>query len=207
VTKAAGDLVVQRMIAENGLPAAIVRPDQIFGPGDQLHFARMADRLQAGKSIIVGSGDNAVPFVYVTDVVEGLSLALDHERAAGQAYNITSDSPLTQQQLLDAIAREVGARSPRLHIPYRALFAAAYAAERLTTSTRSSRRPSITRLGVAFFGTDNRYAIDKAQRELGYRPRVALVDGIRLAAAWYRDRDRDRPERPSVGRTVTEVRA
>ncbi|MDP9344750.1 MAG: NAD-dependent epimerase/dehydratase family protein, partial [Actinomycetota bacterium] len=71
VTKAAGDMLVQRMVAEDQLPAVVVRPDQIFGPGDQLHFGRMADRLVAGRGVIVGAGDNALPFVYVSDVVRG----------------------------------------------------------------------------------------------------------------------------------------
>jgi nucleoside-diphosphate-sugar epimerase len=52
---------------------------------------------------------------------------------------------------------------------------------------RSTVRPSITRLGVAFLGTDNRYVIDRARRELGYSPRVSLEDGVRLTAAWYLD--------------------
>jgi nucleoside-diphosphate-sugar epimerase len=206
ITKAAGDLLVQGMIAEERLPGVIVRPDQIFGPGDHLHFGQMAERLRAGKGIVVGSGDNALPFVYVTDAVQGLLLALDHERALGRAYNITSDGPLTQQQLLDAIAHEIGARPPRLHIPYRALYAAGYAAERLATLVPSSRRPPITRLGVAFFGTDNRYVIDRARRQLGYAPRVALREGVRLAAAWYRQRDRELPARePAPARVGEEV--
>ena len=195
ITKALGDIAVQRMIVEDRLPAVIVRPDQIFGPGDRLHFGRLADRLRAGRGVIVGSGHNALPFVYVTDVVQGLLLALDHEDAVGQAYNIANDRPLTQKQLLHTIARELGAKPPRLHLPYRALYAAGYAAERLATLTPSWHRPPITRLGVAFFGTDNRYAIDKARRELGYTPRVAVRQGVRLAAAWYRQRD---PERPST---------
>ena len=202
ITKAEGDEVVQRMIAEDRLRAVIIRPDQIFGPGDHLHFGRMADRVRAGRGVIVGAGDNALPFVYVTDVVEGLLLALDHEHAVGQAYNITNDHPLTQRQFLQAIAREIGVRPPRLHIPYRALYAAGYAAERLARLTPSRRRPPITRIGVAFFGTDNRYAIDKARRELGYTPRVALRDGVHLAAAWYRERHRARPARPSTRRVL-----
>jgi nucleoside-diphosphate-sugar epimerase len=194
ITKASGDLAVQRMIAEDRLPAVIVRPDQIFGPGDRLHFGRIADQLRAGRGIIVGSGDNAVPLVYVTDVVQALLLALDSERAVGQAYNITNDRPITQKQLVRAIARELGASAPRLHIPYRALYAAGYAAERLAALAPSRHRPPITRLGVAFFGTDNRYAIDKARRELGYAPRVDLYDGVRLTAAWYRGRNGQRRE-------------
>jgi nucleoside-diphosphate-sugar epimerase len=188
VTKAEADKLVQQMIVEHRLPAVIIRPDQIFGPGDELHFRRMADRVRARKSVIVGSGHNAVPFVYVTDVVQGLLLALDLEQAVGQAYNITSDRPLTQEEFLRTIAEEIGAQPPRIHIPYRALYAAGYAAERLAGVTHSSRRPPVTRLGVAFFGTDNRYAIDKAQNELGYAPQVGVRDGLRLAASWYLDR-------------------
>lgn len=196
ITKAAADEAVQRMIAEDGLPAVIVRPDQIFGPGDHLHFGRMADRLRAGKGVVVGRGDNAMPLVYVADAVQGLLLALDHERAVGQAYNITNDRPLTQEQLLRAIAREVGA-SPRLfHIPYRVLYAAGYLAERIATLAPSSRRPPLTRLGVAFVATDNRYAIDKARRELSYVPRIDLDDGVRLTARWYMEALDRRPALP-----------
>jgi nucleoside-diphosphate-sugar epimerase len=186
VTKAAGDQVVQRMIAKDGLAAVIIRPGTFFGPGDRLHFGRLADRLRAGKGVIVGRGDNALPFVYVTDVVQGLVLALDSEHALGQAYNITNDRPLTQEQLLGAIAVEVGARPPRRHLPYHPLYGAGYIAERVATLTRSKRQPVVTRLGVKLFGTDNRHAIDRARRELGYEPRVELAEGVRMAANWYR---------------------
>jgi nucleoside-diphosphate-sugar epimerase len=189
MTKAEGDVVVQRMIADEHLPAVIIRPGTFFGPGDRLHFGRMADRLRAGKGVIVGRGDNALPFVYVTDVVQGLLLALDCDHAVGQAYNITNDRPLTQRQLLEAIASDVGAKPPTVHAPYRALYGAGGAAERVASLTSSQRQPIVTRLGVKLFGTDNRHAIDKAKRELGYTPQVTIRDGVRLAAAWYRAQD------------------
>jgi nucleoside-diphosphate-sugar epimerase len=186
LTKAAGDRVVQQMIVQDRLPAVIIRPDQIFGPGDHLHFAQTADRLRAGKGIVVGSGRNALPLVYVSDAVQGLLLALDHDHAVGQAYNITHDRPVTQLEFLHAIAREIGAEPPRLHVPYRALYAAGYVAERFANLTGSWRRPPLTRLGVAFLGTDNRYAIDKARHELAYTPEIAVQEGVRRAATWYR---------------------
>jgi nucleoside-diphosphate-sugar epimerase len=185
VTKAAGDRLVQRMIVEDRLPAVIIRPGTFFGPGDRLHFARTADRLRAGRGIIVGRGDNVLPLVYVTDVVQGLLLALDHKRAVGEAFNITNDRPLTQQEFFEAIARAIKAKPPRLHVPYHALYAAGYAAERLAMLTHSRRQPVLTRLGVKLFGTDNRHAIDKARAELGYRPRMTLREGVELAASWY----------------------
>jgi nucleoside-diphosphate-sugar epimerase len=185
VTKALGDRLVQRMIVEDGLPATIIRPDTIFGPGDSVHIGRMSDRLRAGRSIIVGSGRNAMPFVYVADIVQGLLLALDRPEAVGRAYNIGNDQPLTQEQLLRSIADEIGAPPPRLRVPYSALYATAYLAERAALMTRSRRKPIVTRLGVAIFGADNRHAIDKARRELGYCPAVPVREGIRRAAAWY----------------------
>jgi dihydroflavonol-4-reductase len=185
ITKAEGDQLVQRLMRHEGLPAVIIRPGTFFGPGDQLHFGRIAARLSAGKGIIIGRGDNALPFVYVTDVVQGILLGLDHERAIGQAFNITHGRPMTQQEFFEATAREIGAKAPRLHIPYRPLYAAGYTAERLVRSARLRRQPPLTRLGVKLFGTDNRHAIGKAERVLGYSPRVALPEGVRLAASWY----------------------
>lgn len=186
ITKAAGDICVQRMIVDKHLPAVIVRPGTFFGPGDRLHFGRMADRVAAGRAVVVGRGDNALPFVAVSDVVQGLLLALDHEHAIGQAYNISNDRPLTQSQFLAEIAHQLGVERPRIHVPYKALYAAGYLAERAAALTHSQRKPVVTRLGVKLFGTDNRHAADKARTELGYRPQWDLREGIRAATAWYR---------------------
>jgi nucleoside-diphosphate-sugar epimerase len=207
VTKAAGDALVQRMIAEDHLPAVIVRPDQFFGPGDHLHFGRFADRIRSGRWVIVGSGDNALPLVYVSDVVQGLLLALDQGGAVGQTYNITNDRPLTQREFMHAIALEIGASPPHFRIPYPVLYGAGYAAERLAMATRSRVRPPTTRYGVAFLGTESRCAIDKARRELGYTPHVDLHEGVRLAATWYLHRETGgRGTRlPRVGHAATEV--
>jgi nucleoside-diphosphate-sugar epimerase len=185
ISKAEGDRLVQRMVRDHGLPAVILRPDQIFGPGDHLHFGRIAERVRARRSIVVGSGRNALPLVYVDDIVQALLLALDHDRAVGKTYNVSAGRPLTQRQFLQSIAEVLGVPAPRVRVPYRLLYAAGYAAERLAMLDRSGRRPPITRLGVAFLGADNRYTIDRARRELGYTPRVSVEDGVRIAAAWY----------------------
>jgi nucleoside-diphosphate-sugar epimerase len=206
VTKAEGDLAVQRLTRTDGLPAVIIRPDQIFGPGDHLHFGAMADRLRAGRGILVGSGDNVMPFVFVSDVVRGLLLGLDRDVALGHAYNITNDQPLTQRQMLTAIAEETGADPPARRVPYRALYAAGYVAERLASLAPRAlpgARPPVTRLGVAFFGTENRYSIGRARSELGYRPAVGLRDGVALTAAWYARSARARDAAPIQAREQT----
>jgi nucleoside-diphosphate-sugar epimerase len=190
VTKAEADRAVQEAIRQDGLPGVIIRPDQIFGPGDVLHFGAMAERALSGRCFLVGKGDNRMPFVYVGDVVRALLLALDHDAAPGNAYNISSDSPFTQRQMLTAIAEDTGGSPPGPSIPYRALYAAGYLAERLAGALPAGGRPPVTRLGVAFFGTDNLYATGKARAELGYQPTVGLRDGVRMAAEWYLEHKR-----------------
>ena len=194
LTKAEGDRLVQRLIAEEGLPAVIIRPSVFFGPGDRLNFGRIADRIGAGKAIVVGTGGNAVPFVYVTDVVRGLLLALDDDRAVGQAYNIGNDQPLTQQELLGAIAEEIGARPPRIHVPYRLLYSVAWGSERWSAAGNYRFQPLATRHGVTLYGANNRVSNEKARRDLSYEPRVPLRKGIQLTAAWYRRSQRGLPD-------------
>jgi nucleoside-diphosphate-sugar epimerase len=185
MTKALGDRLVQRMIVKDHLPAVIIRPSTIFGINDPLNFGRIADRISAGKAIIIGSGENTVPFVYVTDVVQGLLLAMDHPHAEGQIYNIGNDKALNQKALFSAIAQEIGAIQPHIHVPYYPLYAAAYTAERLSTLSGCRIAPFVTRHGVKLYGADNLLSIDKARRDLGYEPQVSIREGIQGAAAWY----------------------
>lgn len=186
MTKAEGDKLVRRLIEEEGLPAVVIRPGTIFGPGDRLNFGRIANRIRAGTWITIGSGRNALPFVYVTDVVQGLLLASSQDAARGQAYNITNDRPMTQHEAWRAIAEELGVTPPRMRVPLRLLYAASYAAEVLANVTRA-REPIVTRHGVMLFGGNNLHSIEKARRDLGYAPRVPLREGVRLAGEWYRN--------------------
>lgn len=189
ITKAESDQLVQDMVRKEHLPAVILRPGPLLGPGDGRSFGRLADRLRAGKGIIVGSGNNAVPLTYITDVVQALLLALDSKLAIGEAYNVGNDEPLTQQEYLSAIAQDIGVAPPHIHVPYSSLYAAAYAFERISTLSGYRIPPVVTRHGVKILGGDNRISIAKARRDLSYVPQVSVREGVRLTAAWYRLQD------------------
>jgi nucleoside-diphosphate-sugar epimerase len=189
LTKAQGDMLVERMIREEHLPAVIIRPGTLIGPGDRLNFGRMADRVRAGKGLIIGSGNNALPFIYVTDMIQGLLLALDSEQAIGKTYNISNDQPLTQKQYLSITAQEIGVAAPRTHLPYYPLYAAAYAAERVAILSNNRIAPIVTRHGIKLYGANNLVSIDKARRELGFAPKVPMADAVRITCAWYSRQD------------------
>jgi nucleoside-diphosphate-sugar epimerase len=184
VTKAQADLLVQKLVARDRLPAAIIRPGTIFGVGDRLNFGRIADRIARGRGIVIGPGGNALPLIYVTDVVQGLLLCAERDRAEGQVFNISNDDPLTQGQFLDAIASELGVPPPRVHIPYPVAYSLAMLAERAAGLT-GAEHPIVTRHGVTLYGTDNRHSIERARAELGFEPNVTIREGVHLASTWY----------------------
>lgn len=191
ITKAEGDRLIRRLMLNSAMETVILRPGTFFGPGDRLHFGRIAQRMKRGKGVIIGRGNNALPFCYVTDVAQGFMLAAYHEKAPGNVYNISNDHPLTQQEMFDAIADEVGGKRPARRLPYSPLYYGSIVAEKVAHLTRT--RPIVTRLGVMMFGTDNRHSIEKARRELGYEPKVDLREGIGLAATWFNDAGMEQP--------------
>ncbi len=184
LTKAEGDRAIRRLMPDSNVETVILRPGTFFGPGDRLHFGRMAQKMTNGKGVIVGRGNNALPFCYVTDVVQGFLLAAYHKNAPGNVYNITNDRPLTQQEMFNAIADAVGGKHPTLHLPYLPIFYGSIIAERIVAPLTHTK-PVVTQLGAMMFGSDNKHSVGKARRELGYEPQVSLREGIKLAAEWF----------------------
>ncbi|HYT37507.1 MAG TPA: NAD-dependent epimerase/dehydratase family protein [Ktedonobacteraceae bacterium] len=190
-TKAEGDRLIRRLMLNGGMETVILRPGTFFGPGDRLHFGRIAQRMKYGKGVIIGRGDNALPFCYVTDVVQGFLLAAYHEKAPGNVYNISNDHPLTQQEIFNAVADDVDGKRPTRHLPYPPIYYGSIVAEKIAKITHT--KPIVTPLGVMMFGTDNRHSVEKARSELGYEPKVEIREGIRLAASWFNAGGMDQP--------------
>ena len=184
ITKTEGDRAIRRLMLNSDVETVILRPGTFFGPTDRLHFGRMAQKVKDGKGLIIGKGDNALPFCYVTDVVQGFMLAAYHKNAPGNVYNITNDRPLTQQEMFNEIADAVGGQRPTLHLPYLPIYYGSIVAERVVARVTRTK-PIVTQLGALMFGSDNKHSVEKARRELGFEPQVDLRTGIKLAAEWF----------------------
>ena len=81
-TKVAGERLLQTLIERDGAPITIVRPGYIYGPRDVGGFARFATMIRDGQMIVIGTGENHLPLVYVRDVARGMLLAAETERGA-----------------------------------------------------------------------------------------------------------------------------
>lgn len=186
-SKVDGELLLCRMIEDEGAPVTIVRPGWIYGPGDTASFGRFATMTANGQMVVVGTGHNHLPLAYVDDVAEGMLLAGQAEQAAGRVYLLLNDEPVTQREFLGAIAAELGVAPPTRRIPYRVGLLAGGAAESAWKLAGREQPPPVMRYGLRLLGGENRFSIARARRELGFSPAIGYAEGVRRGIAWYRE--------------------
>lgn len=186
-TKAEGERVVQRYVQEQGFPAIILRPGFLYGPRDRTVLPRLLERLRTGQVVYFGSGEQKMNNTYVKNLVEAIFLAIDHPTATGQVYNITDDPIVSKRRFIATLAELTGCEVPTKHIP---LWLARTLATCMETSYRllgKCEAPLVSKAKVKFLGLNLDFSIEKAKRELGYRPRWNFLAGMQEAAEWFRD--------------------
>lgn len=177
-SKRYGETLCVNFAQVHGLPVAIARPFNNYGPGLKITDGRVipdfARDLLAGRDIVMKSdGSPMRTFCYASDAVVGYFKVLMRGRA-GEPYNIGTDGPeITMRELAD---RMVDIARDRFGYAGEVVSRAAAHAEYLEDNP--NRRCPV---------------IDKARRELGYEPRVTLDDGLVRSLVWYADH-RDAPE-------------
>jgi 2-alkyl-3-oxoalkanoate reductase len=198
-SKVAAEKLLQRMIRDEGAPVTIVRPGWIYGPGDTASFARTARMIDEGRMIMVGSGENHLPLIYVGDVAQGILQAGEVQQAEGRSYLLVNDQQVTQRGFLTAIAAELGVSVPTRRIPYALAMMLGGLSEQLGHLARLRQPPPVMRYGLQLLGGDNRFVISRARRDLGFSPLTGLTEGVRNSVRWYRDayRAADRVQVPA----------
>ncbi len=187
-TKIAGEKLIANLVKDEGAPVVIVRPGWIYGPRDMASFGRFVSLVESGKGFIIGTGKNIVPSVYVRDVAQGLIKAGDADDSAiGQAYTIANDQRVTQAQYLNTIADCLQAPHVSLHLPYSVLYSGARVAELTWRAMGRSNAapPPVTTYGITLLGGNQLFSIDKARRELGYKPEYDIQRGVAEGVQWY----------------------
>jgi nucleoside-diphosphate-sugar epimerase len=170
-----------------GLEWVIVRPGVFpFGPRDRTTFVHLARALERGRAGYVGGGAAVVTTAYVENLALGLRLALEHPRAAGEAFVIGDPAPVTWRDLFSRFARALGVAPPRLSVPLAVAWPLAAALEGVWTLAGARAAPPLTRYRVVLAARDCSFTSAKAARLLGYAPRVGLDEAIRRTVAWYR---------------------
>ena len=106
------------------LPAAIVRPPNVLGPGSkEIEAAIGLLRLRLSPS--VGDARPRTSLVDVDDLVEALILASEHPLAVGRTYFVTDGGAYAWPEIVEALADEAGVGRFRIRVPYGLQLAAA----------------------------------------------------------------------------------
>jgi dTDP-L-rhamnose 4-epimerase len=114
--------------AAYGIPAVALRFFNVYGPGQALSnpytgvAAIFASRLLNGRApIVFEDGQQSRDFIHVSDIVRGILLALESERAAGHALNLGTGVPTSVAEVAHVIARGLGLEiEPEFNGRYRA---------------------------------------------------------------------------------------
>jgi nucleoside-diphosphate-sugar epimerase len=180
-------LEAEQLAAEFGrrhpLEVVVARPIGIYGPGDT-RFLKMFRGLARGRFPMLGSGRVFYHLTYIDDLVEGFRLCGEVPPAAGRVYVLAGPEYTTLAELVELVAREVGAKAPRLRLPVWPVWLAGALCE--LACVPFGVEPPLYRRRVDFYRKSRAFDISRARAELGYNPSVSLQDGIRRTADWYR---------------------
>jgi nucleoside-diphosphate-sugar epimerase len=175
-TKIEAELLAREIASECGMALTILRPTAVYGKGDNKFLPKLLENLRSGKFKMMGDGSHSVDLVNVIDVAESVSLALAHDQSIGQTYNIANERNPSWNAFLKFVSDELNIPYTSSYISYRLAYRIAGLMEGISRIT--GKPPRLSRYAVRLVGRQYNYVIDKAKRELGFKPSVDLLDGI-----------------------------
>ncbi len=173
--KIAAEQLVREAVARHGLPAVVVRPGQIVGPGAERVVPNAT--LAFGRYwLAVGPPRQRLPLVYVDDVADALVLAANRPGIEGLTFHVVDPARITHEQYL-ARCQQLGADMHVVRVSARLLTTVAGVAELIGRLT--GRDVPLTRYRVRALQPHAGFDLTAATNLLGWQPRVGVVDGLR----------------------------
>ena len=167
------------------LPYVILRPTGVYGPRERDYFM-MAKSIQSHTDFAVGYKQQDITFVYVTDVVQAVFLALEKGQS-GRKYFLSDGEVYQSSTFSNLIRKELG--NPwwiRITVPIWVLRVVTFIGEyvgRLTGKVTALNNDKYNIMRQRNWRCD----IEPARKELGYEPKVKLEEGVRRSIQWYKD--------------------
>ncbi len=159
-----------------------LRPGWIWGPGDTEILPILVRRALKSPLPLVGEGTAPVTTIYVDHLVDALVAAATAPLAKGKAYYVSDDRGLTLREFLDLLLGAVGIVPQYRHIP--GTMARAAAAVMQAAAALVGPPSPIIRLLAGMAEAGLTHDVQPARRDLGYRTRVDLDEGLANLTAW-----------------------
>ncbi len=170
---------------EKGLPAVILRPAAIYGPGDPERFFMIFKRVNNGTFPMFGSGKTLYHPLYIDHLVDAFILAQEPGKGDGQAYLIADEEYVEIKDLVRRVGKALNVEVKIPHFPVMPLVVAGHICEKVCKPLKIT--PPIFPRRVDWYRQNRAFTISKAKRDLGYTPLVSLDEGLRRTAQWYKE--------------------
>ena len=182
VSKFEGEQLVWASTASGKIPGVVIRPSRIYGPGFKGDFVTIGKLAKTGFFPKIGSGKNLAPALFIDDITELLATIVESSRV-GETYIVSSEESYSLEEAAQILAKALGVNSRLIYVPRSLALIGAWCLE--TLSLMLGRRPIVTARNIRSATTDRLFNVDKAKKELGFKQRVGLKDGLTLAAAYF----------------------
>lgn len=149
----------------------------VYGSGGRGNLERMGRMVARGRFPPLPETGNHRSLVYVDDVVAAMRLVAEDDRAAGSTYIVASPEALSGRELFDALRTANRLPPCRWSVPASLLQAAAWIGDGLESITRH-RLPLDSEALERLLGSAW-YSPARIERELGWRAKVSLADGLK----------------------------
>jgi nucleoside-diphosphate-sugar epimerase len=154
----------ERLVLSSGLPAVVIRPSHVYGPGGWYADELIAQLRRPGRFAVIGSGTNLWDVVHVDDVAAAIVLAIERAEP-GSTFHVADDQPISFYDFMALTAEQLGLGPPR-RVPA-ALARVAAGSNAVDAVVRSARSSNA-----------------KIKRELQWSPRFASArEGVADAIA------------------------
>jgi nucleoside-diphosphate-sugar epimerase len=162
-----------------GVEVCALRPPLIWGVGDTTTLpAFCAEALAHDGAALYGDGRNVLATVHLDNLVDAVLAALSGGDVAGRAYYVADSEFLDAGEVYGMLSKACGLPPPRTSgLPLAAHLAVAWARERMG-SGGAWRTDVVRRAGSSQFD------VSRASRDLGWKARTSVEDGMKSLAAW-----------------------
>ncbi len=177
----------------DNIPVTIVRPPMTYGERSPL-LERLFKYVKKGMFPMFGKGDASFEFCYVKNLVHGMYLAGEKEKAVGNIYFI-SEGSYKVIDVVNEIAKVMDVKLKVIHIPRSIAYCIGFVMEVLNKILpfypfrgKQTGSPIFSRKSVDWI-TNDRYicSIAKIKKDLGYEPKYSMTEGVKNTVRWYEE--------------------
>ena len=168
------------------VPSIILRPRGLFGVGDTSILPRVINLSQKIGIPLIGDGRQLMDMTCVENVALAIRLAIETPEAKGEVYNITNGEPRAFRDLLEESLTGLGYPIKYRKLPAALLSGIASSLEFLYKTLNLKGEPALTLYTYYLLRYSQTLDISKAEKELGYHPKISISEGIEQYVQDYR---------------------